>query len=137
MISAVLSAASAIVPGIFRIVDKAVENKDEANKIKQEIQLSLLSGQLEEMKTAASIIVAEVKGESWMQRNWRPTLMMTIVAIIANNYLIAPYLSLFFDVGIVLELPEELYTLMTIGVGGYITSRGAEKGLKTWVEGKK
>jgi hypothetical protein len=58
--------------------------------------------------------------------------MLSIVAIIANNYLIFPYLSLFTDKAVILELPEKLYNLMTVGVGGYIVGRSAEKGLKIW-----
>ena len=53
--------------------------------------------------------------------------MVTIVAIVANNFLIFPYLSLWTDKVVMLELPRELYALMTVGVGGYIASRGAEK----------
>ena len=67
-----------------------------------------------------------------MQRNWRPILMLTIVAIIANNYLIYPYLSLFTPKALVLDLPSQLYTLMEIGVGGYIVGRSGEKIAKTW-----
>lgn len=75
----------------------------------------------------AKIIIAEAQGKSWIQRNWRPLLMVTIVTIIANNYLLAPYLSIWTDKVKVLELPERLWGLMEIGVGGYIASRGLEK----------
>ena len=76
--------------------------------------------------------MAEAKGESWLQRNWRPILMLTIVAIVANNYLIYPYLSLFTEKAMVLELPERLWNLMTLGVGGYIAGRSAEKIIDRW-----
>jgi hypothetical protein len=62
--------------------------------------------------------------------------MLTIVAIVANNYIIYPYLSLFTDRAMILELPEKLYNLMTIGVGGYIVGRSAEKSLAIWKEKK-
>lgn len=73
------------------------------------------------------IIVAEAKGESWLQRNWRPILMLTIVAIVANNYLLFPYMSLFTTKTVILELPEKLWSLMQIGVGGYVLGRSGEK----------
>lgn len=73
------------------------------------------------------IIVAEAKGESWLQRNWRPLLMICIIAIIANNYILVPYLSAFTDKVTVLDLPKGLWALLNIGVGGYIASRGGEK----------
>ena len=47
--------------------------------------------------------------------------------IIANNYLLVPYANAFFNWGILLELPDALWTLLTIGVGGYTVGRSAEK----------
>jgi len=80
------------------------------------------------------ILIAELTGQSWLQRNWRPILMLTIVAIVANNYIFVPYLQLFGLPAIILDLPEKLWNLMTLGVGGYIVGRSGEKILKTWKE---
>jgi hypothetical protein len=75
----------------------------------------------------ADIIVAEAKG-GFLQRTWRPVLMYVIILIIANNFLIAPYLSPHFPNHVmVLDLPDKLYTLLIIGVGGYIGGRTWEK----------
>ncbi|WNL40470.1 hypothetical protein RN347_07810 [Halomonas sp. PAMB 3264] len=68
-----------------------------------------------------------------MQRNWRPILMLTIVA---NNYLIAPYLSAMFGAGVTLPVPEALWNLMKLGVGGYIAGQTAEHGITTWQQGQ-
>jgi hypothetical protein len=73
------------------------------------------------------VVLAESAGESWLQRNWRPLLMLIIAAIVANNYLLAPYLSAMFDAGLELALPDRLWDLMTLGVGGYIAGRSIEK----------
>jgi len=78
------------------------------------------------------ILIAELTGQSWLQRNWRPILMLTIVAIVANNYIFVPYLQLFGLPAIILDLPEKLWNLMTLGVGGYIVGRSGEKILETW-----
>lgn len=91
----------------------------------QEYETNLISAQRD-------IITAEATGQSWMQRNWRPLLMMVIVCIVANNFLLYPYLSLFTAKVTVLTLPAELYTLMTVGVGGYIGGRSLEKGIEKW-----
>ncbi|MBI5238441.1 MAG: hypothetical protein HY887_08485 [Deltaproteobacteria bacterium] len=45
----------------------------------------------------------------------------------ANNYILYPYLSIFTDNVRVLDLPDKLWQLMEIGVGGYILGRTAEK----------
>ncbi|MBN34710.1 MAG: hypothetical protein CMM46_08020 [Rhodospirillaceae bacterium] len=51
---------------------------------------------------------------------------------LANNYLIAPCAQVFFGVGITLELPERLWNLMTVGVGGYVVGRSVERGIDLW-----
>lgn len=84
---------------------------------------------LDKIKTdaKANIIMAEANGRSWLQRNWRPILMLVITIIIANNYIFFPYASIFTDKVAMLDLPDKLWTLMTVGVGGYIAGRTIEK----------
>lgn len=53
--------------------------------------------------------------------------MPVVIVIVANNYIIYPYLSIFTDKVRVLDLPDRLWQLMEIGVGGYILGRTAEK----------
>jgi hypothetical protein len=116
------------------VVDQLVEDKDLAMKIKAEsrarmmdIDVTKYATQLEAQK---SVLVAEIQGESCLQRNWRPTVMMIFAAIIANNYIIFPYLSLFDstkDVVTHLELPSYMWECLKLGLSGYIVGRSAEK----------
>lgn len=69
----------------------------------------------------SNIIVAEANSESWITRSWRPIMMLmfgTLVCLIATGLM---------DVEALAAVPDRLWTLITIGIGGYITSRGAEK----------
>jgi len=125
---------SILLPGLFKTIDKVVDKVADADKIKAELQIMAMSGQAGELEAAMKIIVAETQGKDWLQRNWRPVLMISITAIIVNNYLIAPYAQAIFGVGIMLDLPDPLFTLMTIGVGGYIGGRTGEKMIKTYKE---
>lgn len=122
-----LSFISTLIGSLFSVVDKVVENEGDRQKLKAKIQELAISNQLKELESAASIIIAEAQGNSWLQRNWRPILMITIVAIVANNYLLVPYMNALFGWGIILDLPQELWTLMTVGVGGYVGGRSLEK----------
>ncbi|WP_069383979.1 3TM-type holin [Halomonas caseinilytica] len=120
-------ALGALTGPLFDVIDEAVTDKDEANRLKQEVQTRLIDSRDSAMKARMQIILAEAQGDSWIQRSWRPLLMMVIVAIIANNYLLAPYLGAMFGTGLQLELPERMWDLMTLGVGGYIAGRSGEK----------
>jgi hypothetical protein len=123
-----------LLSGVLDLVDQAVEDKDKAAAMKADLAKVFEKGDLARftatVEAQSKVLLAEIQGQSWMQRNWRPILMLVIVAIIANNFLIYPYLSLFTSKSLVLQLPNELYNLMTVGVGGYIVGRSAEKGLR-------
>ncbi|WP_421876554.1 3TM-type holin [Pacificispira sp.] len=126
--------AGTLLGGIFSVIDKSVADKDEAARLKAELQTRYLEGSLIEYKEAASIIRAEAQSEHWLAATWRPILMMVIVAIIANNYILAPYVGLFAgpEYSLTLELPDVMWETIKIGLGGYIVGRSAEKVAKEW-----
>ncbi len=101
--------------------------------MKSELAAAVLAQSHELQLAAASIVQAEAKSEHTITAIWRPVLMLTITAILANNYLIGPILQSLFGWSVTLELPSQLWTLLTIGVGGYVGSRGAEKIARTFV----
>ena len=109
------------------IVDQLVPDKDLAAKIKAGIAQAVEDNAAKLDLAGASIVKTEAAGESWLQRNWRPILMLTIVSIIFNNYVLAPYLSLFTDKVTILDLPGGLWALLNVGVGGYVAGRSGEK----------
>ncbi len=95
-------------------------------KAKAEIQAGMQAAMLQDQEIRASIVRLEAQG-SWLQRNWRPMLMVSIMAIVVNNYIFFPYLSAFTDKVKMLELPDGLWALLNVGVGGYVVGRSAEK----------
>lgn len=101
-------------------------------KAEIERQLNELESQALEAKTRVTemqsqIIIAEAKGESWLQRNWRPGLMTLFGLIVANNYIVVPYLSMFTDKVQILEFPGAFWGLLVTGVGGYIGAKTVER----------
>ena len=69
---------------VLDIVDDVVEDKDEANRLKFEIQRQLIENKSSELKASAKIVLAEAQG-SWLQRNWRPLLMVTFAALVVAH----------------------------------------------------
>jgi hypothetical protein len=118
---------------LFKNVTEVIDNLNTSGEEKLEAQRKLL--ELERgfqvkiaeidatnAKTAAEVIIAETKSESWAARNWRPITMLTFTYIIAHNYIFAPMFSL-----TVLSIPTDLWELLKIGMGGYVLGRTAEK----------
>lgn len=114
------------------VIDKIFPDADERAKAKLKLHTLKQEGELKELEASMSVIVAEAQGHSAIQRNWRPITMLCFVAIIANNYILYPYLSLFWTDAPILELPPQMWDLLKIGIGGYIASRGGEQMMKTW-----
>lgn len=120
-----------IIEGGLNIIDKFVEDKDQANQLKAEIKKQI-ENQAHKEKSAliqeqGKIISAEVKGDSWLQRNWRPLIMMIFALILANNYILFPYLAMFTEHVTVLDFPGPFWGLLTTGIGGYIGAKSIER----------
>ena len=88
-------------------------------------KIELIIARLTELQ--ASVVVAELQSGAWLAQNWRPITMLTFVFIIANNYILYPYLSLFWGEAPVLEIPPDMWGLLKIGLGGYVVGRSGEK----------
>ena len=121
-----------LVPFAGKLIDKIFPDKSEAEKAKLKLLELEQTGELEELRSASGIITAEAKSDHWLTANWRPITMLTFVAIIANNYILYPYLSLFWPEAPKLEIPPDMWGLLKIGLGGYVIGRSAEKGIKSW-----
>jgi hypothetical protein len=127
--------ANLILPGVFKEVDKAIPDQDLGAKLKASIQTAVLSADASALETLAGVVTAEAKGESWLQRNWRPLTMLVFVAIVVNNYILAPYLQAIFSWSVSLDTPPDLWALIKLGLGGYVMGRSAEKCIQAWKGG--
>jgi len=117
---------------IGNLAGEYIEDKDKRNEFLA--QLSTLRMTMDtkkfvaQMESQARVLVAEITGESWLQRNWRPLLMSTFGVIIANNYILVPYIQLLAPTWAVeLTIPPDMWGLLKLGLSGYVVGRSAEK----------
>jgi hypothetical protein len=123
----ILQAISGLIPSIGETITKFVKDKDLAAQLEHDITSKLVGFQSEVVQAKAAIIVAEAQGQSYIQRNWRPITMLTFVFIIANNYILVPYAVAFGAEVPMLDIPPGMWSLLTVGIGGYIGGRTYEK----------
>ena len=121
--SVLTSIGNILTGGLFDKASKLVDELHLSGEEKNEFKLKLEALLQEGDKAARDVLVAEINGKSWLQRNWRPILMMVFTLILFNNYVIIPYVP---DAK-VLEFPSGFWGLLTVGVGGYIGGRTFEK----------
>ena len=122
-----LGAIGPIAKLIAKTVDKAVPDKDLKEKLKHEINTQLLTSGTDEMKAASKIILAEAQSGSWLTNSWRPALMWICIIVIFNNFIVMPFANAIFGTSLILEIPDPMWNLLTIGIGGYIAGRSGEK----------
>jgi len=64
--------------------------------------------------------MAEAQGGSWLQRSWRPITMLTFLVLVVTDALgLLPF-----------RLAGEAWTLLQLGLGGYVVGRSGEKIMK-------
>ncbi len=135
--SIALTALNLFAPTIGKVLDKLVPDSDTRDQINREIKLGILEQQDTINKQAGEIILAEAKSDHWIVASWRPILMLTIIGIVAWNYLIVGIAVTFGLPVVPLELPGQLWTLLQIGVGGYVVGRSGEKVTSMVMQNKK
>lgn len=112
-------------------LDKLFTSKEEKIKAEALIKEIILSKQLELQRMQADIIIAEAKG-NWLQRSWRPVLMLCFGFIVMYVKFFAPLFG--WEIP---ELENEFWNLLQLGIGGYVVGRSAEKISKNIVISKK
>ena len=102
-------------------LDKLFTSKEEKIKAESIIKEIILQKKLELQQMQTDIILAEAKG-NWLQRSWRPILMLSFGFIVIYVKFIAPVFGFTIP-----ELEIEFWELLKIGIGGYVVGRSAEK----------
>ena len=103
-----------VIDNLFTSDEERLNAKNEVFKVLQEQQLKLQQLQTE-------IILAEANG-NWLQRSWRPILMLSFGFIVIYVKFIAPLFSLPIP-----PLEDEFWDLLQLGIGGYVVGRSVEK----------
>ena len=113
---------------LFGLIDDLHTSEEEKLTIKSAMfiaQGDLLSKVFEYesniLKMQSDIIIAEAKGESWLQRSWRPIAMLSLLG------LVGAYWFGFTPPNLDKSAVEGLFLLVQIGLGGYVVGRSAEK----------
>jgi len=107
-----------------------------------EIQAGVITQSIELEKTAinakTAIIIQEAKSDSWLTRSWRPIVMLSLTGSVLAYWFGFTPTDLSTGLSMIpLEIVNRMYSLVQIGVGGYIASRGAEKIIPRVVEALK
>ena len=106
-----------VIREIGDIVNRLSVSSKEKQKIQEEIQ-SLVYRYKSELVREQSAAVGEEARGNWLQRSWRPLVMLVFALIVlVGTFTTLPLLS---DT-------SRFWDLLEIGLGGYVVGRGGEK----------
>lgn len=120
----ILNLLSSAIEPVTGLIDNLHTSEEEKLTIKSklfEMQSGLaqhaMKYESEVLNAKTKVITAEAQGASWLQQNWRPITMLTfLVLVVADTFGLTEF-----------RLAQEAWTLLQIGLGGYVVGRSAEK----------
>ncbi len=113
-----------LVSPVTELVDELHTSEEERLKVKAKmfelqnaIAVKVMDYEARLLEAKAKVIIAEAQGQSWLQRTWRPITMLTFLGlVVADTFGLTEF-----------RLAPEAWTLLQIGLGGYVVGRSAEK----------
>jgi len=120
-----------LIAGIFKpaaeLVDELHTSEEEKLKAKGhllDVQAAAMQRvfdyEQETLKARAGIVQAEAQSEHWVTATWRPITMLTFLALAVGD-------SLGWLPNPLRDEAWEAWTLLQIGLGGYVVARSGEK----------
>ena len=104
-----------------QLIDRLWPDPDKRDQAKLALMEMAQRGELAQLTGRAEIIKTEAASEHWLAANWRPVLMLTFGGLIVARWFgwAAPNLS---------EAEYiKLWSIVELGIGGYVIGRSAEK----------
>jgi hypothetical protein len=124
-------------PLIGKVVDLVKGYQDRKMSeaaLRAEVEKAIMSTFADVAKTQGSVIEAEMRGEGWLQRNWRPMVAVCFAFIVVFYGLITPIAVGWFGAAPIRVGDQLLGWIMdavVICLGGYIGGRSLEKIVST------
>ncbi|WP_240388141.1 3TM-type holin [Butyricimonas synergistica] len=106
-----------LVGAVGEVVDRLTLPVREKRQLEADLLRVLAEWERARVEAQSAVLVEEAKG-SWLQRSWRPLVMLVFAVIV----LVGTFTSL-----PILEETSRFWDLLEIGLGGYVVGRGGEK----------
>ncbi len=123
--------SGSLVKDVLGGLDGLITSKEERLQAEIALKQIFATKELELQKMQADIIIAEASG-NWLQRSWRPILMLSFGFIVIYVKFIGPLFGLTIP-----PLEDEFWNLLQLGIGGYVIGRTGEKMMDSFTSDKR
>lgn len=122
--------AGPLIGKVFDLVKSFQDRKATEAEMRAEVEKVVLGVFADVSKSQADVIMAEMRGENWLQRNWRPIVACCFAFILAFYALLMPVAVAWLGAPPVRTgdlILEWTFQIILISLGGYIGGRTLEK----------
>lgn len=117
----------AIINALSPILARIIPDPDKRLEAEKAIQEALINSQAQIYSSMKDVMVADVESDNAYTKYARPTIVYWSLGMITIIIAAAP----FGEAGVILDalkqVPDTLWTLMTVGVGAFTLGRSVEK----------
>lgn len=125
-LSGVIKPVANLIDELHTSEEEQLVLKVELAKIESKMGLKLLDYEKQLLTAKSNIIIAEAQGGSWLQKSWRPiTMLVFLILAVADSFGL-----------LTTPLAPQAWTLIQIGLGGYVMGRSGEKAIATFKKSK-
>ena len=127
LIGQIFKPAMDMIDNVHTSTEEKLEQKAKLLDIQVGFMEEGLKYELAQLEAKAAIITAEAKSDHWVTATWRPITMLTFLVLVVCDsfgWLASP-------------LAPQAWTLLQIGLGGYVVGRSVEKVVPVMTEAMK
>jgi len=104
-----------------QLIEKLIPDPQAKAEATQRLVELQQAGAMRELDAQLSVLVSEMSG-NWLQRSWRPITMLTfLLLVVCDSFGLLAF-----------RLADEAWTLLQLGLGGYVVGRSGEKIMKEY-----
>ena len=111
------------VKSVMDVVGKFVPDTTKLMEIQQQVVTVLVDA-------SAKVMAADAASESWLTRNARPLVVMWTMGMVTWTVISPAFGLQEATITSLTAVPEQLWNLVYVGIGGYMLARTADKGIK-------
>lgn len=112
-----MEAVKNVVSAVGEVIDRLTLPAREKRQLESDMLQVLAEWEQARVAAQAAVLTEEVRG-NWLQRSWRPLVMLVFaVIILVGTFTTLP----------ILDDTSRFWDLLEIGLGGYVVGRSGEK----------
>ncbi len=116
-IGGIFKPAADLIDNVHTSTEEKLSMQNALEKIRNEMTSKVLDLDAQLLASKTAIITSEANGQGILQRNWRPVTMLTFLfLVVCDSFGVLAF-----------RLADEAWTLLQLGLGGYVIGRSAEK----------